>query len=343
MNHHSWRILPPALVVIASSFFWSLQALSASAPSKYVVGYATYTARIVPLWLAQEQGFFTKYGIDVDPVFIRGAPTLVAGMAAGSIHIGRTGGSAILAAVSAGHDFKIVSTFNSRNTYDLVVRPNIKRAEDLRGKTFAVTSIGGTSWMGILLWLEHLGLDQQRDNIRMQVIGDQAVQVQCVENGLCDAAAVDGVFTRQLKQKGMTILGEYTDLKSLFVGQTMAVPATLLQQRPDVVESYLKGEIEALAFSLAPKNKPVVLKTLARWLKVDIAGSEDAYLDLVRGVDRKPFASLEGMRNVQRLLKSRNPKVGEVKAEDVIDNRLMRKLDESGFIDKMYATYGAKS
>ena len=316
--------------------------MAPATPSKYVVGYATYTARIVPLWLAQEQGFFTKYGIDVDPVFIRGAPTLVAGMAAGSIHIGRTGGSAILAAVSAGHDFKIVSTFNSRNTYDLVVRPNIKRAEELRGKTFAVTSIGGTSWMGILLWLEHLGLDQQRDNIRMQVIGDQAVQVQCVENGLCDAAAVDGVFTRQLKQKGMTILGEYTDLKSLFVGQTMAVPATLLQQRPDVVESYLKGEIEALAFSLAPKNKPVVLKTLARWLKVDTAGSEDAYLDLVRGVDRKPFASLEGMRNVQRLLKSRNPKVGEVKAEDVIDNRLMRKLDESGFIDKMYATYGAK-
>ena len=342
MNQYSRRILRTTLIVIASSFFWSHPAFSASAPVKYIVGYATYTARIVPLWLAQEQGFFIKYGIDVDPVFIRGAPTLVAGMAADSIAIGRTGGSAILAAVSAGHDLKIVSTFNSRNTYDLVVRPNIKRAEDLRGKTFAVTSIGGTSWMGILLWLEHLGLDQQRDNIRMQVIGDQAVQVQCVENGLCDAAAVDGVFTRQLKQKGMTILGEYTDLKALFVGQAMAVPTTLLQQHPDVVESYLKGEIEALAFSLAPRNKPVVLKTLARWLKVDGAGSEDAYLDLVRGVDRKPFASLEGMRNVQRLLKSRNPKVGEVKAEDVIDNRLMRKLHESGFIDKMYATYGAK-
>src|SRR5262249_42831775 len=111
---------------------------------------------------------------------------------------------------------------------------------------------------------------------------------------LCDAAAVDGVFSRQLKQKGMTILGEYTDVKTLLVGQTMAVPATLLQQRPDVAESYLKAEIEALAFSLAPKNKPVVLKTFARWLKVDSTGSEDAYQDLVRGVDRKPFASLEG-------------------------------------------------
>src|SRR5215831_14713378 len=252
------KIFRTTFALIFLSGFWPLQALSASAPAKYVVGYATYTARIVPLWLAQEQGFFTKYGIDVDPVFIRGAPTLVAGMAAGSIHIGRTGGSAILAAVSAGHDFKIVSTFNSRNTYDLVVRPHIKRAEDLRGKTFAVTSIGGTSWMGILLWLEYLGLDQQRDNIRMQVIGDQAVQVQCVENGLCDAAAVDGVFSRQLKQKGMTILGEYTDVKTLLVGQTMAVPATLLQQRPEIAESYLRGEIEALAFFLAPKNKPII-------------------------------------------------------------------------------------
>jgi ABC-type nitrate/sulfonate/bicarbonate transport system substrate-binding protein len=313
----------------------------AAAPAKHIVGYATYTARIVPLWLAQEQGFFTKYGIDVDPVFIRGAPTLVAGLAAGSIHIGRTGGSAMLAAVSAGHEFKLLAAFNTRNTYDLVVRPNIKRAEDLRGKTFGVTSIGGTSWMGVLLWLEHLGLDQQRDNIRLQVIGDQAVQVQCVEAGLCDAAAVDGVFTRQLKNKGMTVMGEYSDLKALLIGQSMVVPNAMLQQRPDVAESYLKGEIEALAFSLAPKNKPVVLKTLARWLKVDSSGAEDAYLDLIRGVDRKPFASLEGLRNAQRLLKSRNPKVGEVKVEDVIDSRLMRKLDESGFIDKMYANYGA--
>ena len=329
------------LLALAFSSAMVNTASAAAAPAKHAVGYATFTARIVPLWLAQEQGFFTKYGIDVEPIFIRGAPTLVAGLAAGSIHIGRTGGSAMLAAVAAGHDFKVLAAFNTRNTYDLVVRPNIKRAEDLRGKTFAVTSIGGTSWMGVLLWLEHLGLDQQKDNIRFQVIGDQAVQVQCVENALCDAAAVDGVFTKQLKQKGMTVMGEYSDLKSLLIGQSMVVPTALLQQRPEVAEAYLKGEIEALVFSLAPKNKPVVLKTLTRWLKVDASGAEDAYLDLVRGVDRKPFASLDGLRNAQRFLRSRNPKVGDVKAEDVIDNRLMRKLDDSGFIDKLYAQYGA--
>src|SRR4029079_497021 len=133
-------------------------------------------------------------------------------------------------------------------------------------------------------------------------------------------------------QKGMTVMGEYTDLKSLLIGQSMVVSHTLLQKQPEVAEAYLKGEIEALVYSLAPKNKASVLKILMRRLKVDANGAEDAYLDLVRGVDRKPVAPLEGLRNAQRLLRPRNPKIGEVKIEDVIDGRVMKKLDESGFI-----------
>ena len=84
------------------------------------------------------------------PVFIRGAPTLVAGLACRQHCRSDVPAAApCLAAVSAGHDFKVSrELLNSRNTYDLVTRPNIKRAEDLRGKTFAITSIGGTSWMG---------------------------------------------------------------------------------------------------------------------------------------------------------------------------------------------------
>jgi len=339
-NQQGARVVSIAMVLASVLLVWTVSGFAA-APPKYVVGYATHTARVLPLWLAGEQKLFLKNGIDVDPVFIRGAPTLVAGLAAGSIQLGRTGGPATLGAAAAGHDFKIVATFSSHNTYDLVVRPNIKRAEDIRGKTFAVTSIGGTSWMGVLLWLEHLGLDQQRDNIRFQVIGDQAVQVQCVLNGLCDAAAVDGVFSKQLKQKGMTILGEYTDVKAALVSQAAVIPGVLVQQHPEIAENYIKGEIEALAFSLAPKNKAVVIDSLMRNLKIDSAAAEDAYLDLIRGVDRKPFASLEGLRNMQRMLKLRNPKIGEVKSEDIIDNRIMRKLDESGFIDRAYATYGA--
>jgi len=78
-----------------------------------------------------------------------------------------------------------------------------------------------------------------------------------------------------------------------------------------------------------------------RQLRTDAAGAEDGYLDLIRGVDRKPIPSIEGLRNVQRLLKTRNPKVGDVKLEDVIDGRIARRLDESGFIERTFAAQGA--
>ena len=313
---------------------------AASAPIKLIVGYAALNPRVSPLWIAEEQGLFAKFGIDVQPIYLRGAPTLVAGLASGDMHIGRTGGSATLAAIAAGHDFKMVGTFSSHNTYDLIARTNIKRAEDLHGKTFGITSIGGTTWMGALLWLEHFGLDPQRDKILLQVVGDQTVQAQAVETGIVDAAVLDGVFSRRLKQKGLTLLGEYSDLNQRIVGQAMIVPNLFLQKSPEIVEAYLKGEIEAVAFAFGPKNKAVVIRTLMKRLKVDAASAEEGYQDLLRGVDRKPFPSLEGMRNVQRLMKIRTPKIGEVKLEEVIDSRIMRKLDESGFIDRAYAAQG---
>ena len=116
-----------------------------------------------------------------------------------------------------------------------------------------------------------------------------------------------------------------------------------VQQRPEMLENLLKAQVEAIAFSLAPKNKPTVIKTFMRRLRIDAATAEEGYADLHRAVDRKPYASAEGMRNVQRLMALRNPKITEVKIDNVIDNRIIKKLDESGFIDKVYAAQGTSS
>jgi hypothetical protein len=48
------------------------------------------------------------------------------------------------------------------------------------------------------------------------------------------------------------------------------------------------------------------------------------------------------MRNVQRLMQSSTPRIGEIKLEEIIDRSIMRKLDDSGFIDRMYSIYPAK-
>lgn len=335
----------PAVMLLIVFAFLALQLASrpaaAAQPAKLVVGYAAVTARIMPLWIAQEQGYFAKYGIDTEPVLIRGGTTLVTGLAAGDVQIGRTAGAAVLSAVSAGHDLKMVATFSSRNSYNVVVRSNIKKPEDIRGKKIAINSFGGGTWIGTMLWLEHFGLDPQRDQILLQSVGDQSVQAQALDSGVVDVAFVDTFYANWLKGRGMTVLAEYTELKQPLVSQSTVIQRAFLQQRADVVENYLKAEIEGMAFGSGPKNKPATIKLLMRRLRTDAAGAEDAYLDMIRGVDKKPFAALDGMRNLQRLLKSGNPKIGALKVEDIVDNRIMRRLDESGFIERAYAAQGA--
>ena len=59
-------------------------------------------------------------------------------------------------------------------------------------------------------------------------------------------------------------------------------------------------------------------------------------------MERKPYPVIEGLRNIQRLMKIRNPALDKVKIEDMIDDRILRRLDESGFIDQLAKTYPAK-
>ena len=85
-----------------------------------------------------------------------------------------------------------------------------------------------------------------------------------------------------------------------------------------------------------------VLKAIMRRLKADQNSAEEGYEDLLRALDRKPFPSVEGLRNAQRLMKVRNPKLAELKVENIIDERIMRKLEGNGFINSVYAAQGLK-
>jgi hypothetical protein len=125
------------------------------------------------------------------------------------------------------------------------------------------------------------------------------------------------------------------------INQSAMVSSTLLQQRPEIAENFLKAMIESIAFSFDPKNKAIVIKTIMRRLKADQNSAEEGE-DLLRAIERKPFPSVEGLRNAQRLMKMRTPKIGEVRMEPLIEAGIMRKLDESGFIDRVYAAHGVK-
>jgi NitT/TauT family transport system substrate-binding protein len=315
----------------------------AASPSKHIViAYAAMNARVAPLWVARERGFFTKYGIDAETIFVRGAPTLVAAMQSNEIDVGYTGGTAVVGAVANGADLKVLAAFTNRVTYDLMVRPGIKSAEDLRGKKFGIQSIGGTVWMGAILALEHLGMDAERDKINIIAVGDQNVLAQALQAGTIDATVLDGVQSRRLSALGFPTLVDLNKANLPILSSGIAVREPNLQKNPQMIENIMKALTEGAAFALSQTQKPITMKIVQRYLKIGEREAEEGYRDLLNGTDKKPYAAPAGVTNVVRLMKRGNPKVERVKAEQLIDDRILKKLDQSGFLDEVLSKYGVK-
>ncbi len=315
----------------------SPQKTGKSAAIKVRISQSAVSARSTILWTAQELGLFAKHGVDMEAIYLRTSPLQMTALATGEVQFAASGGAPILSAASGGQDIKIIASSSNRLTYDLVVRPEIKEAKDLRGKRFGVTTIGGTTWMASYLTLEHLGLDANRDQIRINAIGNQTILAQALESGIIDATLLDPFLSRGMKLKGLPVLVELRRAKIPFTNSAIAANGKFLRDYPEVVEAVLKALFEAQAFIAAPANRNAVIKTMMRQMKLnDLTILEEGYQDLLIGLEKKPYAAIEGLRNIQRIMATLNPKVSRSKVEDIIDNRFVHKLDDSGFIDALY-------
>jgi len=312
-------------------------AFGASAPVRIKIGTASITASTLSLWIAQEQGIFAKQGLEAQTILIRGGPTLVASLVAGDTPFAFTTGVSFLGAAAQGTDVKMLTSISNKVSWKLMAAPQIKKAQDLRGKRIGVQSVVGTTWLNSMLALEQLGLEPKRDNITFLPTGDPVTMAHAIEAGRIDAAVLDPVSSRQLGNKGFTLLVDLLKPDVFFPGLGLGVTRTYLDHHAPAIEKVVTALTESLAFVLQPANKPVVLKSMMKNMRMnDPAAAEEGYHDQLATLSRKPYPSLEGLRNAQRLMALQNPKIAAHKMEDLIDSRFVRKLDEKGFIDELY-------
>lgn len=314
-------------------------AVNAQTRPRVVIGHASMSSVVLTLWAAQDRGFFAKNGIDAQLVFIPGSPTLIASLNTGDVHFGFTGGTATLGAAVAGLDVRLIAAFADRVQSELVTRPEIKTAADLKGKRIGVTSIGGTGWMSAMLILEQIGINPDRDKLSLAAFGDQRVISQALESGTIQGAALAGVFSRTLARKGYWIPGEPD--KIALTGTGLVVKADYLHNQATISRNVLRSLVEGHAYVLNPANKSGSMEILTKRLGIkDQSAAADGYVDYVNGVVRKPYVGLDGLKNIQRFMKLRSPKIAELNLEKLIDESFLREFEKSGFLDQQF---GAKS
>lgn len=299
------------------------------------IAYAEGTGSfLVLLAMAEQQGLFGKYGVDVRSVAVKGAtvPRLTADMPLGMI-----GEPAALLQAAEGADLRLVASFSDiKLSGHLVARPGIKTPRDMRGKRLGARVIGAGLWISTILALEQLALDPRRDEITILPVGNPVQIFRALEQGEIDAALVSATQSRELQAKGFTaLLKDYPPDISSFGGGLVVSNGFLLNNR-DVVSKVVHALLEALAMCLGGRHEAKVMQAFNAALSITDEESAASSLGQLR---RKPYPSLAPLAKMQTVISIHDPRVLNVSVADLIDDQLVRKFDEDGELDALYATH----
>jgi len=312
--------------------FTSQSVLAASPLTPLLMTTGAFSEREGVVFVAQDQGYFRKYGLDVRFVHVRSGPVGMAALSAGEsqFHVGSVTG-ATLGAVAEGSDAVFVAGLINKLTGTIMVNAKIHSPSELKGKTLGVSSMSGGSWIFTMLALDHWGLEPKRDAITIRVVGNDSVRAQAIASEIIDGAQLGYTFSAVLKNKGYRALADLGQLPIPYQGTGVLVRRTFIASSPEVVENVLRGLVEAIVFIRNPASKPAVMKSLARGLRFPkVEDAAEGYQSIMNLYERRIYPNVDGLRNVIRLLGAGNEKIRRLTAENLVDDRFVRKLEKEG-------------
>ena len=317
-------------------FFFAIPAGSFALTRTYFASSVT-SESMAALWVAKDRGFFNKYGLDVQFILMPRSAITIASLVAGEIDMAIVGPGNLLNAAAAGAELVGVGNLVQRLDYRFVARPEIKRAEDLRGKRIAISGPGAVSHIVALLALQSLGIDPNQLKITFLTIpGTEVNRRIALESNSVEATTLNGAVGDLYANRGYSLLYN-------FKGSGVILPQTVLTTarrtavtKPQIVDSYLKAFVEAIAYLLDPANKTAMVRLMATNLRLNNpAEAEESYQTVVNSYERIPYPNLEGMKKLHGILISINPKIASVRPESVVDYSFIQKLESSGFIQNV--------
>jgi ABC-type nitrate/sulfonate/bicarbonate transport system substrate-binding protein len=307
------------------------------AATQTVISYASFNERTAgALLVAEDQGFFRKQDLDARLVYVRAGNVALSALAAGESQFYFGSGTGVtLGAVAGGLDGVFVAGLVNRLTGTFVVHPQIKTPAQLKGRNIGVQSIGGGIWMITMLVLDHWGIEPKRDGMNLRIIGDEAVLAQALATNVIEGSYFGYTLGSILKRQGFNVLADLASLKIPYQSTGVFVRRSFLKSSPETVEKVLRAMTQATAYIERPENKTSVMTSLYKGLRLPrLEDAEEGY-ELMRTLyERRIYPNTDGIRNAIRLLGTGNEKIRQLKAEDLVDDRIVRKLEKEGAFER---------
>ncbi len=288
-----------------------------------------------PAWAAHESGIFAKHGLQVEvvamPSGLQGITTLAA-REVDFVHIagGTTAGAAI-----GGLDVKIVATLVGTLVLNLVVRPEIEKPEQLRGKTIGISRYGTSLHTGARIALRHFGLADGKD-VAIAEIGAGEWIVGAMQGGRIHGGVFGYPQTSRAIKLGNRLMLHLPTLNIAYAANGVSTRGELIRNDPELVRRYLSAVVEASA--LMKKDRALSYTVLRKYLRTadpDLL-SETYDVQIAKYLLKVPLPTMDNVRSVVDEIAERNPKAKDQEPKLFFDDRFIRKLESSGFIDSVY-------
>lgn len=300
-------------------------------PEKLRAGGGSASGTQLTMWLAKEGGYYEKHGLNVEAISIPGSSLALQAMLAGELPILQLGGAASIQANFGGADTVIIATIVSKFLFWIYGRPEIGRMEDLKGKVFGTTRFGTLSDLASRFALRLYGLDPERD-ITMIQTGGPAETVSAMMTGKVHAAALTPPATLQAKKTKLKELLDMSKLDAEYHINGVVTTRKFLRSNEDAVRRFMRAYIEGAV--RAQRDKGFALKAMGRIFRTeDREILEETYDMIIKSnFTIPPYPSLPGIASLIQGLEKTNPKAKGAKPEEFADSRIVRELDQSGFI-----------
>jgi len=309
----------PAVLLL---LLWTNQVIAQD--SRITLGLTTRNGSTsLPFVIAEEKGFFKSEGLNTIVVVMQNQ-VVVNGVVTRNVDYGGTFSNFIGAAISGLPVRIVMSTMDGSDHY-LVASPNIKRVEDLKGKTFGISSFGGTPHSEAIMILRKFGMNPEKDVTFLQ-IGGSASRYTALESGSIQAAMLVPPFNNFAVKHGFNQLVSFNDVMKIPLGG-LAVHTQKMKEKPAEIVKMIRAVLKATDY-IRTRKSDILSFIEAKWGIKEPDVRESIYKDMVGLFSNDGISSEETMKNVVQLVRDTRRSKDDKSMADIFDWSFARKAGE---------------
>ena len=309
-------------------------AMAQAPPQSVILGHSGGAGSLGNLRrIIERERFWEKYGLNVKNVYFSSGGVLTQALAGGNIAGSESEVPGMLnLAVSGVLDLKLVTVTINKIEHVFIVRKNITKPEELKGKRLAISRIGSASDTVTRMVLKSWKIDPDKEVTILQS-GNTPTRMTALVAGHVDAALIaPDVLHKVLANGCCRVLADLSELPLDYARFGVMIPTVLIKTQRDMVRRMLMAYVEGIYLF---KTRPRLVYGIMEDAGIkELAVQKDLYERESKSFREFPVPETGGIQNALDTLTHPNAKT--TKPAQLMDTSLLEEIKKSGFIDKLY-------